>query len=87
MAAERGIAVIAECVECDEVLACLRALKVRYAQGYGICMPQTMDGIGDLPAIRFAERRASDAGLVPVQGLLDLTSNLSSSKIAAAMRG
>lgn len=75
LAAERGIAVIAECVECEEVLACLRALKVRYAQGFGICAPQAIDLVAELPAIRFSQRRPSDAQLVPVQGLLDLTGN------------
>lgn len=75
LAAERGIAAIAECVECEEVLACLRALKVRYAQGFGICAPQAIDRIAELPAIRYSERRSSDAHLVPVQGLLDLTGN------------
>jgi EAL domain-containing protein (putative c-di-GMP-specific phosphodiesterase class I) len=75
LAADRGIAAIAECVECDEVLACLRALKVRYAQGFGICAPQAIDLIAELPAIRFSQRRRNDTTLVPVQGLLDLTGN------------
>jgi EAL domain-containing protein (putative c-di-GMP-specific phosphodiesterase class I) len=69
----RGIAVIAECVECEEVLARLRALKVRYAQGFGICVPQAIDLIAELPAMRFSDARSR--GLVPVQGLLDLTLN------------
>jgi len=43
LAAELGIAAIAECVECEEVLARLRAMQVRYAQGFGICAPQPID--------------------------------------------
>ncbi|HEX7055451.1 MAG TPA: EAL domain-containing protein [Burkholderiales bacterium] len=75
LAAERGIAAIAECVESEEVLACLRALKVRYAQGFGVCEPQPIDLVAELPAIRVSQRRPRDAHLVPVQGLLDLTGN------------
>jgi len=67
-----GIAVIAETVEDEEVLARLRALKVRYAQGFGICVPQSIDLVSELPVMRFSERRAREPTLVPVQGLLDL---------------
>jgi EAL domain-containing protein (putative c-di-GMP-specific phosphodiesterase class I) len=66
-----GIAVIAECVEDGEVLARLKALHVRYAQGFGICRPQSIDRISELPVMRFSENRPERA-LVPVQGLLDL---------------
>jgi EAL domain-containing protein (putative c-di-GMP-specific phosphodiesterase class I) len=35
-----GVAVIAECVEAQEILAQLRALRVGYAQGFGIAQPE-----------------------------------------------
>jgi EAL domain-containing protein (putative c-di-GMP-specific phosphodiesterase class I) len=58
---EHGIAAVAECVEDDDVIACLKALKVRYAQGFGICVPQSIDLVSELPVMRFS----------PVQGNLD----------------
>ena len=75
VANELGVAAIAECVESDEVLARLCAIKVRYAQGFGICVPQSIDLVSELPAMRFGDRTAAEAPLVPVQGLLDLTLN------------
>jgi EAL domain-containing protein (putative c-di-GMP-specific phosphodiesterase class I) len=72
VASDLGIAAIAECVECEEVLARLRAIKVRYAQGFGICVPQPIDLISELPAMRFGERRSRAGKLIPVQGVLDL---------------
>ena len=75
VANELGIAAIAECVESDEVLARLSALKVRYAQGFGICVPQSIDLVSELPAMRLRGRQTAEAPLVPMQGLLDLTSN------------
>lgn len=74
LTSELGIAVIAECIEDQDVLARLRAMKVRYAQGFGICVPQSIDLVSELPVVRFAERRAKD-GELPVQGRLDLTIN------------
>src|SRR5918992_2613123 len=71
IATDLGVAAIAECVECDEVLARLRAIKVRYAQGFGVCQPQPIDTVVELPAMRFGERRAQPH--VPVQARLDLT--------------
>lgn len=70
IATDLGIAAIAECVEDDEVLARLRALKVRYAQGFGICRPQPIDVVAELPAMRLGERRTSQ---IPVQGRIDFT--------------
>ena len=76
VATDLGVSAIAESVESDEVLARLRAIKVRYAQGFGVCEPQSIDALGELPALRIAERREyTGAPLVPVQGLLDLTVN------------
>jgi EAL domain-containing protein (putative c-di-GMP-specific phosphodiesterase class I) len=43
VAAGRGIAAIAECVESREVLARLRAIQVRYAQGFGVAAPRPID--------------------------------------------
>ncbi|HEV3008371.1 MAG TPA: EAL domain-containing protein [Burkholderiales bacterium] len=68
-----GITAIAECVEDEEVLARLRAMKVRYAQGFGVCAPQSIDLVRELPAMRFSARASNESNnLVPVQGLLDL---------------
>jgi EAL domain-containing protein (putative c-di-GMP-specific phosphodiesterase class I) len=75
LCADLDITAIAECVEDEEVLARLRALKVRYAQGFGICQPQSIDRVSELPAMRFSSRGSDDASLVPVQGLLDLRVN------------
>lgn len=75
LSADLGITAIAECVEDEEVLARLRALKVRFAQGFGVCRPQSIDRVLELPAMRFTPRASADASLVPVQGLLDLRVN------------
>jgi len=72
LSADLGITAIAECVEDEEVLARLRALKVRFAQGFGVCRPQSIDRVLELPAMRFTPSASADASLVPVQGLLDL---------------
>jgi EAL domain-containing protein (putative c-di-GMP-specific phosphodiesterase class I) len=84
LALGHGIAPIAECVEDDEILARLQALKVRYAQGFGICVPQTIDLISELPAMRFGEHSATRPQLVPLQGLLDLTLNPGEARWAPA---
>jgi EAL domain-containing protein (putative c-di-GMP-specific phosphodiesterase class I) len=68
-----GVAAIAECVECEDVLAKLRAIKVRYAQGFGVCRPQSIDLVAELPAMRYGERRAAQPA--PVQARLDLTNS------------
>jgi len=39
------IGVVAECVEDQEILACLRTLKVSHAQGFGIRRPQPIDDV------------------------------------------
>ena len=39
-----GIEVIGECVEEDDILAQLRAMKVDYAQGFGIARPAPIEG-------------------------------------------
>ena len=75
IATDLGVAAIAECVECDEVLARLRAIKVRYAQGFGVCQPQPIDTVVELPAMRHGERRQQPSPVVPLQGLLDLTNS------------
>lgn len=75
LASDLGVAPIAECVECEEVLARLRAIKVRYAQGFGICVPQSIDLVSELPAMRYGARRSEESTLIPVQGLLDLRTN------------
>lgn len=75
LATDLGIATIAECVEDEEVLARLEALNVRYAQGFGICVPQTIDLVLELPAMRLSAGGSRASNLVPVQGLLDLTVN------------
>jgi EAL domain-containing protein (putative c-di-GMP-specific phosphodiesterase class I) len=56
--AQLGIELIAECIEDEEVLARLKAMKVRYAQGFGICVPQPIDLIAELPVLRAAVQRA-----------------------------
>jgi len=71
LTAELGVAVIAESVEDLEVLARLRTMKVRYAQGFGICRPQSIDLVAELPVMRFNDRRSEERS-GPVQGLLDL---------------
>jgi EAL domain-containing protein (putative c-di-GMP-specific phosphodiesterase class I) len=40
-----GIGVVAECVEDHTILARLKALKVSFAQGFGIRPPQPIDSI------------------------------------------
>ena len=42
-----GIGVIAECVEDQDILTRLKALGSGYAQGFGICRPQSLDTILD----------------------------------------
>jgi EAL domain-containing protein (putative c-di-GMP-specific phosphodiesterase class I) len=68
LATELEIAVIAECVEEPEVLARLKAMKVRYAQGFGICVPQPIDLILGLPAMRFSELRVEESSALAAQG-------------------
>jgi EAL domain-containing protein (putative c-di-GMP-specific phosphodiesterase class I) len=75
LTSELGVAVIAECVEDLDVLARLKTMKVRYAQGFGICRPQSIDSVSELPAMRFNERRVHDSKFDPIQGLLDLGIN------------
>ena len=52
LTADLGIKTIAECVEDENTLARLKALNVRYAQGFGICVPQPIDVILALPELR-----------------------------------
>ncbi len=40
-----GMATIAEYVENEAILDCVRELGVDYAQGYGIAMPRPLDEI------------------------------------------
>ena len=40
-----GFSVVAECVEEQEVLAKLKAMGVRYAQGFGVSQPQAIDAL------------------------------------------
>jgi EAL domain-containing protein (putative c-di-GMP-specific phosphodiesterase class I) len=42
-----GFAVVAECVEDEEVLARLKAMGVGYAQGFGIYQPQPIDALAE----------------------------------------
>jgi len=44
-----GIGVVAECVEEQDVLARLKALKVGYAQGFGVAQPQPLETVGAKP--------------------------------------
>jgi EAL domain-containing protein (putative c-di-GMP-specific phosphodiesterase class I) len=67
-----GVSVIAESVEDPEILTRLRMMKVRYAQGFGICRPQSIDLVSELPAMRFNERHDGDRTYVPLQASLDL---------------
>jgi EAL domain-containing protein (putative c-di-GMP-specific phosphodiesterase class I) len=67
---ELGVAVIAESVEDLEVLARLKMMKVRYAQGFGICRPQSIDRVSELPLMRCSDHGVEDS--IPFQGLLDL---------------
>lgn len=62
LVARHGIAVVAECVEDDDVIAKLRAMKVRYAQGFGICLPQSIDLVSELPVMRLAVQGSLDFG-------------------------
>jgi EAL domain-containing protein (putative c-di-GMP-specific phosphodiesterase class I) len=69
VAADLNVSAIAESVESDEVLARLRAIKVRYAQGFGVCAPQPMDELAELPPVRVAERGGlPDLSVNSVQG-------------------
>jgi EAL domain-containing protein (putative c-di-GMP-specific phosphodiesterase class I) len=73
LTAELSVEVVAESVEDLDVLARLKTMKFRYAQGFGICRPQSIDLVSELPAMRFSERRVvEDSTINPVQGLLDL---------------
>jgi EAL domain-containing protein (putative c-di-GMP-specific phosphodiesterase class I) len=58
---ELGIEAIAECVEDEQVLARLKAMNVRYAQGFGICVPQSIDLISELSVIRFSHQHADES--------------------------
>lgn len=69
ISSELGVSAIAETVEDLDVLARLKEMKVRYAQGFGICRPQSIDLVSELPVMRYPER-AEDTK--PVQGILDL---------------
>ena len=62
LSAQLGIELIAECIEDEEVLARLKAMNVRYAQGFGICVPQPIDLISELPVLRAAAQRAGESG-------------------------
>jgi EAL domain-containing protein (putative c-di-GMP-specific phosphodiesterase class I) len=72
LTSELSVEVIAESVEDLEVLARLKTMKVRYAQGFGICRPQSIDLVSELPVMRFSDRRVDDSTFNAVQGLLDL---------------
>jgi EAL domain-containing protein (putative c-di-GMP-specific phosphodiesterase class I) len=60
LTAALGIQAIAECVEDESVLARLKAMNVRYAQGFGICVPQPIDVVSELPVLRGAEGRPEE---------------------------
>jgi EAL domain-containing protein (putative c-di-GMP-specific phosphodiesterase class I) len=81
---ELGVDVIAESVEDLEVLARLKTMKVRYAQGFGICRPQSIDLVSELPVMRFSDRRGEDSSSLPVQGLLDLGIHQSVNGVSSA---
>ncbi len=49
-----GIRTTAEYVENDEILAKLREMGVDYAQGYGLHMPQPLEGPVEIPAAKTA---------------------------------
>ena len=68
LTSQLGVGVIAECVEDQDVLKRLKAMNFRYAQGFGICLPQSIDKVSELPARRLSEREPR-----PVQGMLDLS--------------
>jgi EAL domain-containing protein (putative c-di-GMP-specific phosphodiesterase class I) len=78
LTSDLSLDVIAESVEDLDVLARLKTMKVRYAQGFGICRPQSIDLVSELPVMRFSDRRVEDSTSVPAQGLLDLGFHLSS---------
>lgn len=44
-AATLGIGVVAECVEEQEIVACLKRMNVSHAQGFGIRLPQPIDDV------------------------------------------
>jgi diguanylate cyclase (GGDEF)-like protein/PAS domain S-box-containing protein len=46
-----GIATVAEFVESEEILACLRSIGVDYAQGYGIARPQPLEELARAQAL------------------------------------
>lgn len=66
LTSQLGVGVIAEDVEDQDVLKRLKEMKFRYAQGFGICVPQSIDEVSELPARRLSEREPR-----PVQGMLD----------------
>jgi EAL domain-containing protein (putative c-di-GMP-specific phosphodiesterase class I) len=68
-----GVAVIAESVEDLEILTRLKTMNVRYAQGFGICRPQSIDLVSELPVMRFSDRCDEESAPVPLRGRLDLT--------------
>lgn len=68
VASDLGVSAIAGSVESDEVLARLRAIKVRYAQGFGVCVPQSIDDLAELPAVRMDERRDNNRSVNSMQG-------------------
>jgi EAL domain-containing protein (putative c-di-GMP-specific phosphodiesterase class I) len=83
LTSELGVAVIAEDVEDLEVLARLKTMKVRYAQGFGICRPQSIDLVAELPAMRFSDGRSEERS-GPAQGLLDLGTHRSADGASCA---
>ena len=68
VADDLGVSAIAASVESDEVLARVRAIKVRYAQGFGVCVPQSIDDLAKLPAVRMDERRDNNRSVNSMQG-------------------
>jgi EAL domain-containing protein (putative c-di-GMP-specific phosphodiesterase class I) len=51
-AADTGSQIIAEGVETEDELAVVRRLGIRYAQGYHLAHPATIDGLADTPRRR-----------------------------------
>lgn len=50
-----GVHLIMECVEDPELLVRLKAMKIQYAQGFGVCAPCAIDLVSEVPVIRFNE--------------------------------
>jgi EAL domain-containing protein (putative c-di-GMP-specific phosphodiesterase class I) len=63
--AEVGIHLIAEGVEDLDVLARLKAMNFRYAQGFGVCAPQPIDTIFERPVMRISEPQLQYPGFEP----------------------